>query len=144
MRRSQGRRVSRSRSLLRRVVLEDLLHDVAPLGEGVEREPVDFIIHTAQYAAVTARLGRDVARGLLDQPHLVQLYEREGVGRVPVADDERVARELHETEIPEGLPAVERHLPAVLRGAGQDRKSTRLNSSHVSISYAVFCLKKKN
>src|SRR5699024_11880954 len=26
----------------------------------------------------------------------------------------------------------------------QDRKSTRLNSSHVSISYAVFCLKKKN
>src|SRR5699024_12384156 len=28
--------------------------------------------------------------------------------------------------------------------AGEDRKSTRLNSSHVSISYAVFCLKKKN
>src|SRR4051794_41567294 len=27
--------------------------------------------------------------------------------------------------------------------AGQDRKSTRLNSSHPSISYAVFCLKKK-
>src|SRR5690349_24114189 len=29
------------------------------------------------------------------------------------------------------------------RGGGQDRKSTRLNSSHVEISYAVFCLKKK-
>src|SRR5207249_8259019 len=29
-------------------------------------------------------------------------------------------------------------------GAHGDRKSTRLNSSHVSISYAVFCLKKKN
>src|SRR5690606_4368998 len=29
------------------------------------------------------------------------------------------------------------------RQAGQDRKSTRLNSSHVKISYAVFCLKKK-
>src|SRR5699024_12730632 len=28
--------------------------------------------------------------------------------------------------------------------ASTDRKSTRLNSSHVSISYAVFCLKKKN
>src|SRR5690242_21841856 len=26
---------------------------------------------------------------------------------------------------------------------GEDRKSTRLNSSHMSISYAVFCLKKK-
>src|SRR5437660_7701989 len=31
-------------------------------------------------------------------------------------------------------------------GSGErgDRKSTRLNSSHVAISYAVFCLKKKN
>src|SRR5690606_42100312 len=28
--------------------------------------------------------------------------------------------------------------------AARDRKSTRLNSSHVKISYAVFCLKKKN
>src|SRR5207253_4683853 len=28
-------------------------------------------------------------------------------------------------------------------GAAVDRKSTRLNSSHVAISYAVFCLKKK-
>src|SRR5437667_4665452 len=27
--------------------------------------------------------------------------------------------------------------------ANQDRKSTRLNSSHITISYAVFCLKKK-
>src|SRR5437870_8289528 len=30
------------------------------------------------------------------------------------------------------------------RGSPGDRKSTRLNSSHVAISYAVFCLKKKN
>src|SRR2546430_4754540 len=30
-----------------------------------------------------------------------------------------------------------------LRDASQDRKSTRLNSSHSQISYAVFCLKKK-
>src|SRR2546430_13591844 len=29
-------------------------------------------------------------------------------------------------------------------GAALDRKSTRLNSSHSQISYAVFCLKKKN
>src|SRR3712207_8656806 len=28
--------------------------------------------------------------------------------------------------------------------ANKDRKSTRLNSSHANISYAVFCLKKKN
>src|SRR5699024_12300207 len=31
----------------------------------------------------------------------------------------------------------------VLQALCEDRKSTRLNSSHVSISYAVFCLKKK-
>src|SRR5437868_9352523 len=31
-----------------------------------------------------------------------------------------------------------------LHSAQRDRKSTRLNSSHVSISYAVFCLKKKH
>src|SRR5207249_10307345 len=33
--------------------------------------------------------------------------------------------------------------PIVTGGVRSDRKSTRLNSSHVSISYAVFCLKKK-
>src|SRR5207302_8267746 len=32
---------------------------------------------------------------------------------------------------------------AVSQDTRQDRKSTRLNSSHVKISYAVFCLKKK-
>src|SRR5438045_4846484 len=33
------------------------------------------------------------------------------------------------------------HVPG--RSAAEDRKSTRLNSSHLGISYAVFCLKKK-
>src|SRR5690606_5778432 len=33
--------------------------------------------------------------------------------------------------------------PGATIGAATDRKSTRLNSSHVKISYAVFCLKKK-
>src|SRR2546426_9051819 len=37
-----------------------------------------------------------------------------------------------------------RHAGRAVRRAGrQDRKSTRLNSSHLVISYAVFCLKKK-
>src|SRR5699024_12554575 len=40
-------------------------------------------------------------------------------------------------------PSCERLLCAVHRAVPIDRKSTRLNSSHVSISYAVFCLKKK-
>src|SRR5262245_62930848 len=33
--------------------------------------------------------------------------------------------------------------PGNRSAAGEDRKSTRLNSSHLGISYAVFCLKKK-
>src|SRR3712207_8376452 len=37
----------------------------------------------------------------------------------------------------------ERFVTQVLRERAQDRKSTRLNSSHANISYAVFCLKKK-
>src|SRR5699024_11678698 len=40
-----------------------------------------------------------------------------------------------------GLPG-DRHAMGAWSGT-TDRKSTRLNSSHVSISYAVFCLKKK-
>src|SRR3712207_6954362 len=35
-------------------------------------------------------------------------------------------------------------LPLLTADVVEDRKSTRLNSSHANISYAVFCLKKKN
>src|SRR5438874_3873052 len=48
-----------------------------------------------------------------------------------------------------GVDAVGEQLVAGAHNPGdvhvhRDRKSTRLNSSHVEISYAVFCLKKKN
>src|SRR5699024_11596800 len=46
-------------------------------------------------------------------------------------------------EIPQVIPATSTMIvPLIFLSI--DRKSTRLNSSHVSISYAVFCLKKKN
>src|SRR5688500_20030289 len=53
--------------------------------------------------------------------------------------------------VPDGAPAGShgRRLPLLLQQLGpdqellRDRKSTRLNSSHLVISYAVFCLKKK-
>src|SRR2546427_7089553 len=48
----------------------------------------------------------------------------------------------------DGPSAWRRRGPARASGSGRsadsDRKSTRLNSSHSQISYAVFCLKKKN
>src|SRR3712207_9309918 len=52
----------------------------------------------------------------------------------------RVAHDL----LPLAGPLAQGHLPGHARLLGQDRKSTRLNSSHANISYAVFCLKKKN
>src|SRR5687768_18004110 len=76
---------------------------------------------------------------LSDRPLLMQRMERalqEGVSP-KLADArsfERAAGEVrHEAE-----------MLAVLAELIQDRKSTRLNSSHGYISYAVFCLKKKN
>src|SRR5438874_13054425 len=46
-------------------------------------------------------------------------------------------RECHRRQQRQGTPGV------AAGGGTRDRKSTRLNSSHVEISYAVFCLKKK-
>src|SRR3712207_6964031 len=46
--------------------------------------------------------------------------------------------------VPSGEPAAARlGLPPARSRRRRDRKSTRLNSSHANISYAVFCLKKK-
>src|SRR6266516_3359974 len=44
---------------------------------------------------------------------------------------------------PQHKPVDETGLLKGIAGAAQDRKSTRLNSSHRTISYAVFCLKQK-
>src|SRR3712207_8298451 len=41
-------------------------------------------------------------------------------------------------------PGAARHQGCEVRHSSSDRKSTRLNSSHANISYAVFCLTKKN
>src|SRR3712207_7799175 len=45
-------------------------------------------------------------------------------------------------QLPQVIKVFAKH-GGILNYAWQDRKSTRLNSSHANISYAVFCLKKK-
>src|SRR2546430_7819171 len=56
----------------------------------------------------------------------------------------RHSQELRRTGSLFGAPARPSHPPArPANVAPKDRKSTRLNSSHSQISYAVFCLKKK-
>src|SRR3712207_8656700 len=87
-----------------------------------------------QEAAVLAEAFTVVAedyedRLLVDPELLVLVYEELHEG-VQVAQAVEVAVELVRL--------------AVVLKAGVDRKSTRLNSSHANISYAVFCLKKKN
>src|SRR3712207_6923616 len=59
-----------------------------------------------------------------------------------------VIREMndHQTTIASAVEeqtAVTNELSRSVSSAAEDRKSTRLNSSHANISYAVFCLKKK-
>src|SRR5437762_5234664 len=61
---------------------------------------------------------------------------------VPAGDDDLLIRPPHPPEqIVDAGAAVRDALRFPL--SGEDRKSTRLNSSHRCISYAVFCLKKK-
>src|SRR2546430_4205093 len=63
------------------------------------------------------------------------LPERRALVRAPARDQERSRGVLAEARTEECA------LPNFLHD--EDRKSTRLNSSHSQISYAVFCLKKK-
>src|SRR5690606_42138905 len=65
-----------------------------------------------------------------------------GVDGIPVDLDHAVGGlDLVGVHVLEGLLVPDDAEPSAV---GRDRKSTRLNSSHVKISYAVFCLKKKN
>src|SRR2546427_7791453 len=98
----------------------NVVDDLPPLGTAVHSEPVAALGEARRFAqrlrgeeAATQRLG--VAR--------LHRHDRRNVAP---RDDQEVHR---------------RHIPSIM--AMEDRKSTRLNSSHSQISYAVFCLKKK-
>src|SRR5207253_8254266 len=72
---------------------------------------------------------------------LVVLLDRLGDRAGAVATYEAFAKRLAADLEVEPAAETKALLTAV---QARDRKSTRLNSSHVAISYAVFCLKKKN
>src|SRR2546422_2027045 len=87
-------------------------------------------------------------RGSRRRPRAVRLerpaFEAAVVRIVEVGQDQPLDVSFAEREfcrLPHALEAA-RHAE-IDRLAGEDRKSTRLNSSHGYISYAVFCLKKK-
>src|SRR5207253_6784750 len=87
----------------------------------------------------------------LTLPYLHSFPTRRSSDLSSPADENLDARSRHELLLPgprrrraRALPRRRRKSPSSSAArAGKDRKSTRLNSSHVAISYAVFCLKKK-
>src|SRR5438477_7747362 len=102
-------------------------------------------INFIRQAEVAARLRQILpAEAVLHAEEDTRSYECDGLSayrQLPMV----VALPSNEEEVRQVLAAChELKAPVVARGAGTgDRKSTRLNSSHMSISYAVFCLKKK-
>src|SRR3712207_8450281 len=94
------------------------------------------------------------------------MYKRDGVLKRCFFFNDTATTEIYTLSLHDALPISRRHvllpltekerrrvldldhpLPRHLEDpdlVGRDRKSTRLNSSHANISYAVFCLKKKN
>src|SRR5690625_4105359 len=128
------------------------------------REGVSRLVMIDRYAQKdvrkeTLKVGDVVIAEIIPHPD----YPTQGIGRVKGIDGENVSVELEEEfaasmseeekkkgYIVRNIDLIEKPVELyyeqiakrVSRGLG-DRKSTRLNSSHVAISYAVFCLKKK-
>src|SRR2546430_12379411 len=73
-------------------------------------------------------------RSLVSTLQMTKLY----VGNLPFTATDEAVRALFSKH-----GTVEKVSLITDRDTGRDRKSTRLNSSHSQISYAVFCLKKK-
>src|SRR5690349_7454141 len=121
VRREEARARERARALLARVGLGDAAHrDAAGLPLGLQKRV-------------------ELARALALEPRLLLLDEPAG-GLNPTETQAlmRLIRSLRDDDRLTIL-LVEHNMELVMG----DRKSTRLNSSHVEISYAVFCLKKK-
>src|SRR5690606_669457 len=114
-------------------------------------------------AAAEERVHRDVVRERVEHDHGIDVVEHTGAGELLLAaaallgggaDQRQPAAEalVHPGggEEPTDGGGADDVVAARVADPGQrvvlgeqDRKSTRLNSSHVKISYAVFCLKKK-
>src|SRR5690606_42008708 len=109
------------------------------LSTSATHSPPPSLAHSALHSFPTRRssdlhhLHGPPQQRLLRQPVIEQLDHAVGLADAPDLLEGRKLLVVFENAEHEG------------RNDGvEDRKSTRLNSSHVKISYAVFCLKKKN
>src|SRR3989475_7689691 len=88
-------------------------------------QQVAELVHAVGGIAVAAHLGDHGSEGQIRQ------FQEQGLDGLEVRH-------------PSHSPGTERRISGIAQRLGMaDRKSTRLNSSHSQISYAVFCLKKK-
>src|SRR5207249_7925164 len=73
-----------------------------------------------------------------------EVYAPQDLEAAPIPEDGQEPCEVSQIPSTHREGAWEQKAGSTEQKARKDRKSTRLKSSHVSISYAVFCLKKKN
>src|SRR5437773_6853785 len=110
----------------------------------------------AKLQAFLRMQGRETPAALsrADVPRLLEFLRSQGLASPSVARCLAACRGFYRFLLREGqlrqdpfldvtVPNGSRRLPKALSVEDGDRKSTRLNSSHITISYAVFCLKKK-
>src|ERR1035438_10773667 len=76
----------------------------------------------------------------LKETHAPEVLTVNGKAEIVIQDAESYQRMTDRLHHMETVAAIQEGMASAERG---DRKSTRLNSSHLGISYAVFCLKKK-
>src|SRR6266511_3378419 len=132
------------RTNARLVDFEEALHEAGIPAQGASllgRESARYVLRRLASPGDVRRLAEE--RGWLENSP-DKLGEREVVRQNDLGRLVRLAEELADLDGPGFVAELERRFGdgGESRRGVQDRKSTRLNSSHVKISYAVFCLKK--
>src|SRR5690625_5693715 len=93
------------------------------------------VVHPQEFDVAIAYLVRRLDEGASDENFMSAVFDLNSDEALFDRERQRFLNSLH--IMPTEVPA-----PHRVQDRTQDRKSTRLNSSHVAISYAVFCLKK--
>src|SRR5216683_3782980 len=113
------------------------VHDLAATVVALARVSLRVLVGHHRADGLEHGLGNEVLGG--DQLEVARLTHgliADGFGDVGID----LLEPVHASGLPRG---VARSISAIFSTRRADRKSTRLNSSHDQISYAVFCLKKK-
>src|SRR2546430_15686427 len=123
-----------------------LAHERDDGGPGVHQGPTVRVVCAPAPGAARHAEGRELRLPQRDALHATKEFRvlgiRAGPSPLDVADAEGV-QPASDLDLVLSRKGESFALRAVAQGGVVDRKSTRLNSSHSQISYAVFCLKKK-